>query len=293
MAKHSIRSDLLEFKDGPTVEWYGFRALADNLPTHRPGLYLILNLLNGWPYIGIGEDLWRRLRAHAKRNSPKKLKAAIIKNGKNNFLIFPLFYAAHEGNDLPLIEADTIQTFDAIEHGYNICAAKGRIGPYGPAHSAAVRAGQTKEGRARQAAAAKAAYPAMAEKLHAARDAAAKSPEARAIVSARSKALWADPEWRAQVIEKSKKTKAATKAERSAKIKASWVGADERRRKTAETLAAVVAADPTLIRKGIETRRRRHGNHASSETKAKMSVAQTARFARERAADSMESSVDR
>jgi group I intron endonuclease len=255
MATAIIRDDFISLNSGPTVEWFGLVVLALNMPAHRPGLYVLINLVNGKLYIGMAEDVARRLRAHAMNNSPKKLKVAIKKYGKASFLAVPLFYALDGTEALEPIETLLIAEHDAIDRGYNICAANGRVGPYGPAHSAAVKAGFTKEGRARTTEAARLNYPRTQEAFRAGQRAYNDSEEGRKANSERMKRQWENPEWAAATITKLKATLAATKAQRSEKIRKSWEGAEQRRAKTA-VQTALIMKNPASIAKMLNSRQK-------------------------------------
>lgn len=112
----------------------GFQVNPDNLPLKRPGLYQFTCLVNGKPYVGISQNVAKR--NHGPDCSPRKFRNAIRKYGKANFLFEPLAYSVDAQTDwLPFAEAELITTLDAINNGYNIQAASGGVGPYGPEFS--------------------------------------------------------------------------------------------------------------------------------------------------------------
>lgn len=285
MAEHEIRLDILSYNDfTETVDWRGFRALPDNLPQHLPGMYLAVHLDTGRPYVGIAEDVARRMRAHAMNNSPKRLKAALRKYGKDRFVIMPIYYSVDGTSGLEELEAELIDAFDAIERGFNVCAAKGRVGPYGPMHGKLVSAGITQESREQRRVRAIENFPKSREAFRTAGDTYNKSPEGRLEKAERTRAMWLDPAYREAVVGKSKATKALRHDALSAVTTASWVGDDERRRKTAETFAAVFA-DPDVRRRSAEnstaTRRRMWADPVkAAEIRANMIAGHAARKAR-------------
>jgi group I intron endonuclease len=114
---------------------------VENPVLRRPGAYLIRNRLNGKCYVGISQDLKRRLREHERGSgfSPVLLKA-ILKYGSGQFEAIPLFYSLAGTDHLPAIEADLIAAWGGVTHGYNVQASSGNVGPYGPAFGAILKA---------------------------------------------------------------------------------------------------------------------------------------------------------
>jgi group I intron endonuclease len=114
------------------IEYYGFQADPDNLPLPlRAGVYQLLNLVNGKSYIGISQDVARRIRQHSDAKQ-KKLGNAIRKYGLHQFLVNPIAYSIDDRTDwLPVLEAQLITEFDAVKNGYNAVLASNAVGPYG------------------------------------------------------------------------------------------------------------------------------------------------------------------
>ena len=119
-----------------TVDWYGFRVYPWNLPEKRPGGYRFTNLVNGKPYLGVGgltgnSDVYKRTRSHAKGQSPRKFKNALLKHGLSSFLLEPVFYSL-DGDpiELLIVEAILIQDHDSVRNGYNVLEMSGS-GNYG------------------------------------------------------------------------------------------------------------------------------------------------------------------
>jgi hypothetical protein len=102
------------------IFWHGFHANSDNTPSERPGAYRIIHIESGRSYIGISRDIAQRLKAHAVRNSPTKIRAALRKYGREGFLVEPLFYLLSE-DDLPwlsILERELIVEYDALNDGF-------------------------------------------------------------------------------------------------------------------------------------------------------------------------------
>jgi group I intron endonuclease len=121
------------------VEYCGFQADLDNLPLPRAGVYQLINQVNGKCYIGISENVARRIRTHRDAKL-KKLGNAIRKYGTQKFLAHPVAYSVDERTDwLPVLEAQLIAEFDAIKNGYNVIAASNSVGPYGEEFAQIIR----------------------------------------------------------------------------------------------------------------------------------------------------------
>jgi group I intron endonuclease len=136
----------------PFISFCGFRIHSDNTPLNRAGLYLITNMLNGKKYVGITISMLRRTRTHGARREKTKLARALRKYGKENFLFEPILYciSEYDATWLCQTEADKIIEYNSINDGYNIIAAKGRVGPYGESFAeliAAAHARKTPEER--------------------------------------------------------------------------------------------------------------------------------------------------
>lgn len=118
-----------------------FKHDPDNAPLERAGIYCIRHVATGKRYIGMSQNVAARLREHAgSLKGCRKLREAINEFGLEAFVAEPLVYAiADHRNVLPVIEADLIVAFDAIENGFNTARQGFGIGPYGPAHSRACR----------------------------------------------------------------------------------------------------------------------------------------------------------
>lgn len=166
----------------------GFLVPINNIPMPSPGCYLLLNLTNGKPYIGIGGNVERRLKYRAARGNSQKLDNAIKKYGLRSFAAVPLCYCNNSA-DLYDIEAALIVNFDAIANGYNIIERSGPGALYGPAYNA--RLAETR-GEAWKA------------KISASQAARLQDPEAREGLSRRAKARMAKPEVREHLSETSK-----------------------------------------------------------------------------------------
>lgn len=185
------------------VEWRGFLARPENIPLPRPGAYRLVHIENGKSYVGISQNVEYRLNHHATGARPVKLGNAIKKYGKQAFVIEPLYYSIdrYDTATLPVVEADLIIAFDSIAHGYNIQAASGAVGPYGPAFGAIMRARKlpphSEETKAKMRA--NNADPVFKERHREATRAAMTTPEVVARLVAASKAKVADPDFLARV----------------------------------------------------------------------------------------------
>lgn len=118
-----------------------FQRVPGNEPLARPGIYSVRHVESGRIYIGMSQNVARRIREHENGcGGGAKLQAAITLDGPAAFVAEPLCYALKTHDHLADIEAEMISAFGAVESGYNT-AARGRgAGPYGPAFSAALRA---------------------------------------------------------------------------------------------------------------------------------------------------------
>lgn len=252
MAVPNILADLHDINTA--IFWRGFRAFAWNLPLDRRGVYLIIHIGSGKPYIGIGEIVSRRLRAHSVGHSPRKLRAAIHKHGRASFLIFPLYYG---DDDLFGIEADLITVFNSIAYGYNIIAAGGRVGPYGEEFSRILRAAKSvPASRQRQSLAASKTWeerPEVRDAFHAGRDRWVR--ENGDMLTARMHEIWADPEKRTARIAAMKVGMADPefRARRGAAVSQAWT---EERRASASVLAASTINSPAAKAKSADGVRR-------------------------------------
>jgi hypothetical protein len=95
------------------------------------------HLASGKVYVGVAKDLALRLYGHAHRNSPRKLKRAILTHGVGAFLVQPIFVSFSYDRDFLLAaEEMLIAEWDAIRSGYNLVERDGRLGPSGPAFAA-------------------------------------------------------------------------------------------------------------------------------------------------------------
>jgi group I intron endonuclease len=118
-----------------------------NKPLHRPGVYLIRNLLNGKQYVGLSKDVANRLKDHACGHGCSPVLAkAIRKYGAVSFFAMPVFYSLDGTDCLLEVETSLIAEYNCISHGYNVQAASQSYGPYGAAHSAAVKAAHARPG---------------------------------------------------------------------------------------------------------------------------------------------------
>lgn len=123
-----------------TLRWHDFVIDPDNAPLRKPGVYLLENLINGKHYVGISQNVSKRLSDHAKIGTKGRLPAAIRKHGHKSFRATPLYYSLNGTEGLEEIEARMIMEFNSIDHGYNTIAANGGVGPYGDAYAAVHRA---------------------------------------------------------------------------------------------------------------------------------------------------------
>ena len=120
----------------------GFQIDPTNPPLPRAGIYRVVCLINGKPYIGLSQNIARRIEEHSKANEGTKFNQAVLKHKTENFFVEPLFYVLSEELDrvwLAQIETNAILDQDAIQNGYNIKAADCGVGPYGPAFGDTIR----------------------------------------------------------------------------------------------------------------------------------------------------------
>jgi group I intron endonuclease len=110
------------FGCGELIDWFGFKALPNNVPEARAGVYCLLNLVTKKLYIGESVSVSVRLASHGD-NSPRKLRNSLNKYGRHNFLVIPLWYGLFEEENKKLqqgIESQYIVEFDTIGNGYNV-----------------------------------------------------------------------------------------------------------------------------------------------------------------------------
>jgi len=116
------------------VKWHRFNIMPQNPPLMKRGVYLALHIETAKPYVGAAQCIFSRLRQHSW-GSQQYFHNAIKKEGHTSFIVQPIYISLSDNDDLMKIEADLIADYDAIDNGYNICAAGGRVGPYGEAFS--------------------------------------------------------------------------------------------------------------------------------------------------------------
>lgn len=74
-----------------TVSWYNFNERYGFDLNKVPGIYMILNMIDGKKYIGKSNDIGRRWREHSKKTTKHShIDRAINKYGKENFNLFLL-----------------------------------------------------------------------------------------------------------------------------------------------------------------------------------------------------------
>jgi hypothetical protein len=127
------------------IDWRGFKANPDNLPEHRPGVYLFTNLEDPKKhYVGAAGDVHDRVKSHSKGGSPRKFKTALTEFGLGSFLVEPIYYwTAGDHIELLIVEAINIQEYDSIKNGYNVAQAGASVGPYGAEFAAIIKAANT------------------------------------------------------------------------------------------------------------------------------------------------------
>lgn len=150
--------------------------------------------------------------ARAGSNSGSVIRAAVIKHGPSSFEGLPLFYSLVGTECLPEIEASLIVSWAGRSHGYNVQAADGAVGPYGPAFSEACRLGKagpepraklsastkawlaTEEGKAQNVKTVASMHaPEIRTKANAKMRETVRTPEMRAAASARAKVFMNQP----------------------------------------------------------------------------------------------------
>jgi group I intron endonuclease len=171
-----------------------------NVPQARPGAYLVRNTVNGKCYVGIGQNVRKRVRNHERCDGTAVLLSrAVHKYGPAAFEVFPLYYSLSGTDRLPVVEAELIRAWNSLEYGYNVQAASGAVGPYGPKFSAIAKAAHaSEEVKAKHSAASKAWRQTKAGRAHTAVVViATQSPESKT-KRAESLAAWrSTPEGRA------------------------------------------------------------------------------------------------
>jgi group I intron endonuclease len=139
-------------------ELFGFLVDPSNWPLPIPGAYGLFCAINDKWYIGISQNVYRRICEHSrirKRCGPK-LRRALEKYGPSSFRVIPLCYSLSGTDWLPDLEASLIRDFDAALNGYNIVVASGGVGPYGEEFSRIMKQALARpEVRERQSAAAR------------------------------------------------------------------------------------------------------------------------------------------
>jgi group I intron endonuclease len=248
------------------MSFHGFNVPIDNEPLSRPGLYILINRINGKRYVGISKNVRRRIVEHAKgRGCAPVLYRAIRKHGAASFDAIVVLYALHDTGDLPSLEARFIGSMNSTSAGYNVQAASGSVGPYGPQFSASLRvAFSSPEAKARLSAAqkrskgtpeARAAQSAeskrrdrdpayLARRTQALRDF-NKPPERRAQLSAMVAKLRSDPELEQRRIQRMRETMSTPdfKAKRSASSKRTQARADVRQAQRISFAATAVTPE--------------------------------------------------
>ncbi len=135
------------------IQWARFQADPTNLPMSRPGAYRIVHVETGKCYVGISQNVKKRLQNHPLRSEPTRIANAMRKHGRAAFFVEPLYYSLSDTAHLPALEALLIVQFDAIVNGYNIVSCNGTVGPYGPLYNAIQKEAQNRpETKAKRAA---------------------------------------------------------------------------------------------------------------------------------------------
>lgn len=90
-----------------------------NFPLHRPGVYMLVEIESKKKYIGIGKDLYERLKDHDRGSvGHGKISDALA---KYEFYCIPIFYQLeYNRKQLLDIEAKLISIYDCIKNGYNV-----------------------------------------------------------------------------------------------------------------------------------------------------------------------------
>jgi hypothetical protein len=115
------------------IDWFGFLAVPGNEPLARPGAYLITHVFSEKCYVGIGQNVRKRILGHGKGDGSIKIYRAIQKYGRGAFVVQPIYYSLDGTGGLPTVEAELIVAWNSLHPiGYNIQQASGAVGPYGP-----------------------------------------------------------------------------------------------------------------------------------------------------------------
>lgn len=238
------------------VEWFGFVVDATNLPLKRPGMYELECLDNGKVYVGISQNIFRRGKGHAKAARPKigrpkrvnKVTNALRKHGANRFVFRPIAYSIDGMTDwLPIAEASRIAERDSVRSGYNTIEASEGVGPYGPEFAAAIRAAHADPEVRARVLAANTSDERRAKQSAAIRAYFAENPEAATAFAELQRRLWADPEYRAAMIEK--RSGEEYEARRRDAMRAAWADPELKAR-----FLAIVADPDYQRRRGVAIR---------------------------------------
>lgn len=223
------------------IEWRGINVRAENQPLSRPGLYVLINLINGKRYVGISQNVRRRLREHSSGTGCAPILAkAFRKYGNGSFVAIPLLYSIDGTDHLPELEAAFIREFQSVSNGYNVQAASGAVGPYGESFGAILKAAKsTPESRKRHS---------EAQKKHRG------TPEARSAQSVSSLELHSRPEVKAKHSASAKAAANTDEAKaRASRIIREWQS-DPVRKSAAVEKAKTTRLWKTLITDGINDR---------------------------------------
>jgi len=134
--------------DPKLIDWNGFKVNPSNVPLERAGGYRFTNLISLKAYNGISINVAHRCAGHP--SGAKKFENAVAKYGKESFICEPVFYLidtdiSKDDRQLLLeLETDHIALTNSVSNGYNIKAADGGVGPYGPEHGLACVEGWAK-----------------------------------------------------------------------------------------------------------------------------------------------------
>jgi hypothetical protein len=158
-----------------------FRALPYNEPLPRAGAYLVRHDVTGRCYVGVSHNVAKRLIGHANGQGPRKFKNAVRKYGPDAFTCIPLYYSlTTDTSHLPQIETVLIAEYRCLgTRGFNVKAADGGVGPYGPEFGALIAAHHS--------------VPENLAKMTTAARERAKCPVICAKLSESAKAGWQDP----------------------------------------------------------------------------------------------------
>lgn len=132
--------------------------VADNLPQHRPGIYQIRNVVTGWVYIGISQNVaFRGVQHERLLTTTPKIKEA-LRSAPDDFVFEPIYYqlGAVDYEHLMREEAALIAEKDSVCFGYNSRSASGSGRPAGKEYGVLIsRALQTSEEKLRRSKASK------------------------------------------------------------------------------------------------------------------------------------------